>query len=71
MDVRSRNSIPIHYGTFIGSSSETLEALIDLDEACKVHNVPLDEAGDENGRILVCDIGETIAIEVEEILTLL
>jgi N-acyl-phosphatidylethanolamine-hydrolysing phospholipase D len=60
----------IHFGTFIGSENESLEAVIELHEAAEEAGVAmLDEPGEaERGRIGVIDIGETVAIEVEDMM---
>ncbi|GAA5992285.1 hypothetical protein JCM11641_001162 [Rhodosporidiobolus odoratus] len=70
LDVRSRNTIGMHFGTFIGSESEALEAIIELHEACEVAKVrKLDDLEeDEMGRMGVVDIGETWCVEISEML---
>ncbi|BGP16315.1 hypothetical protein JCM10213v2_004317 [Rhodosporidiobolus nylandii] len=70
LDVRSRNTIGIHFGTFIGSESEALEAIIELHEACEeagVRNLD-DPQEDELGRMGVTDIGETWCVEISDVL---
>jgi hypothetical protein len=55
----------MHFGTFIGSESEALEAMIELHEACEeagVRNLD-DKEEDELGRMGVIDIGETWCCE--------
>jgi hypothetical protein len=59
--VRARTTIPIHFGTFVGSELESTEAIIELKEACLEHEVDAFE---------ILDIGATKDIEVEEILSL-
>lgn len=51
----------VHFGTFIGSESESLEAIIELQEAVEEAGVKtLDDPNeDEMGRMGVIDIGET------------
>ncbi|GAA6034085.1 hypothetical protein JCM8097_000686 [Rhodosporidiobolus ruineniae] len=70
LDVRSRNTIGMHFGTFIGSESEALEAIIELHEACEeAHVRPLDDPNeDELGRMGVIDIGETWCCEIQDVL---
>jgi len=60
----------IHFGTFVGSENESLEAVIELHEAAEEAGVlMLDEPGPaERGRVGVVDIGETVAIEVEDLM---
>ncbi|GAA5918083.1 hypothetical protein JCM6882_004985 [Rhodosporidiobolus microsporus] len=70
LDVRSRNTIGMHFGTFIGSESEALEAIIELNEACEEAGVKaLDDPNeDEMGRMGVIDIGETWCCEIQNLL---
>ncbi|GAA5820252.1 hypothetical protein JCM11251_005544 [Rhodosporidiobolus azoricus] len=70
LDARSRNSIGMHFGTFIGSESEALEAIIELHEACEEAGVKaLDDPNeDEMGRMGVIDIGETWCCEIQNLL---
>ena len=60
----------IHFGTFVGSENESLEAVIELHEAAEEAGVAmLDEPSEaDKGRIGVLDIGETVAIEVEDMM---
>lgn len=67
-------STGIHFGTFIGAENESLEAVIELTEACAEAKVrPLedepskDSDEDDNGRFGVVDLGETIVVEIEEL----
>ncbi|BGP24734.1 hypothetical protein JCM10295v2_003653 [Rhodotorula toruloides] len=64
LDVRSRNTIGMHFGTFIGSETESLEAIIELHEAVEEAGVKaLDDPNeDELGRMGVIDIGETCIV---------
>ncbi|GAA5960770.1 hypothetical protein JCM21900_006867 [Sporobolomyces salmonicolor] len=61
LDVKSRNSVGIHFGTFIGAESEALEAVIELNEAIEDAGVRyLDDPNeDEKGRMGITDVGET------------
>ncbi|GAA5833508.1 hypothetical protein JCM9279_001546 [Rhodotorula babjevae] len=70
LDVRSRNTIGVHFGTFIGSESESLEAIIELQEAVEEAGVKtLDDPNeDEMGRMGVIDIGETWCSEIHNLL---
>ncbi|KPV73456.1 uncharacterized protein RHOBADRAFT_22437 [Rhodotorula graminis WP1] len=66
LDVRSRNTVGIHFGTFQGSHLEALEALHELESACDeagVRNLR-DEKGGKRGRMGRVDIGETIVVPV-------
>lgn len=66
-DVRSRNTVGVHFGTFIGSENESYEAIIEFDEAREGQGIQrfddLSE-GSENGRVGTLDIGGSIAIEI-------
>jgi N-acyl-phosphatidylethanolamine-hydrolysing phospholipase D len=65
-DIRSRNSIAIHFGTFVGSQDETHEAVIELAEAKEDAGVPgLDEKAEGKGRMGAIDIGESFVVEME------
>lgn len=66
--VKSQVTIPIHFGTFIGSTSETFEALVELYEACEsAGDVTDDFDGDYKStgktRMAAIDIGRIIEIE--------
>lgn len=65
VDVKSRNSIGVHFGTFIGSENETYEAVIEFNQACSERNVRgLDDQEDgENGRAGTVDIGQSLVVE--------
>ncbi|GAA6008149.1 hypothetical protein JCM11491_001902 [Sporobolomyces phaffii] len=69
LDVKSRNSIGIHFGTFIGAESESLEAIIELQEAVEDAGVkPLDDPNeDDKGRMGVTDLGETYCVPIEDL----
>ncbi|GAA5870872.1 hypothetical protein JCM1840_002714 [Sporobolomyces johnsonii] len=69
LDVKSRNSIGIHFGTFIGAESEALEAVIELNEAIEDAGVKyLDDPNeDEKGRMGITDVGETWCVEVADL----
>lgn len=67
-DVRSRNTIGVHFGTFIGSENESFDAMIEfLEVGGKAGVVRLD--GDEvgaNGRAGTLDLGGSFAVVVGE-----
>ncbi|KAK4053959.1 Protein-lysine N-methyltransferase efm4 [Microbotryomycetes sp. JL221] len=74
LETRSRNTIGVHFGTFIGAENESLEAIIELNEACTSAGISqledeLPHDGDkvEKGRMGVIDLGETIVVEIEDI----
>ncbi|GAA5983497.1 hypothetical protein JCM10908_000309 [Rhodotorula pacifica] len=70
LDVRSRNTIGMHFGTFIGAESESLEAIIELAEAVEDAGVKtLDDPNeDEMGKMGVIDVGETWCTEIHPLL---
>lgn len=63
----------MHFGTFIGAESESLEAIIELAEAVEDAGVKtLDDPNeDEMGRMGVIDVGETWCTESKCIRSLL
>ncbi|SCV72141.1 BQ2448_4835 [Microbotryum intermedium] len=71
LDVRSRNSIGVHFGTFIGAEEESLEAIIELQDACEKEGVDFDsEQGGvkhDKGKFGIVDIGETVAVDVADL----
>ncbi|KAI5477195.1 hypothetical protein MNV49_006639 [Pseudohyphozyma bogoriensis] len=69
LDVKSRNTIGIHFGTFIGAEAESLEAVIELQEACEDAGLKglEDKQEGENGRMGVLDIGETYVVGIEDL----
>lgn len=67
-DVKSRNTIGVHFGTFIGSENESYDAMIEFYEASdKAGIVRLvgDEAG-KNGRAGTLDLGGSFAVVAGE-----
>jgi N-acyl-phosphatidylethanolamine-hydrolysing phospholipase D len=66
-DVSSRNSIAIHFGTFVGSENESLEAIMEFEEAREDRGVlNLNDPGkNEFGRAGIIDIGASFAIEID------
>jgi len=67
MDVKSWNSIGIHFGTFIGSEHESHDALIEFCEARHAFGVSelQDTEDDGVGRAGVLDIGGSLAVKIE------
>jgi N-acyl-phosphatidylethanolamine-hydrolysing phospholipase D len=65
-DVLSRNTVAIHFGTFIGSENESLEAIMEFEEGREDRDVlRLDEqAAGERGRAGIIDIGGSLAVEI-------
>jgi len=65
-DVRSRNTVAIHFGTFIGSENESCEATIEFGEASDEQGVRSleDPEEGENGRAGTLDIGASLAVEI-------
>jgi len=65
-DVKSRNTVGVHFGTFIGSENESYEAVIEFTEACEDRGVrSLEDTGyDENGRAGTIDIGGSVSVEI-------
>lgn len=65
-DVKSQNTVAIHFGTFVGSDSETYEAMIEFAQACEDRSVAgLDAQEDaEHGRAGTLDIGESLAVKI-------
>lgn len=66
-DVRSRNTIGIHFGTFVGSENETYEAIIEFGEASDEQGVrSLEDPGEgDYGRAGTLDIGASLAVAIE------
>lgn len=56
--------IGIHFGTFVGAESESLEAIIELQQAVEDAGVKTleDPNEDEKGRMGVVDLGETYIV---------
>jgi N-acyl-phosphatidylethanolamine-hydrolysing phospholipase D len=66
-DVLSKNTVAIHFGTFVGSENESLEAVMEFEEGRDVRGVlSLDEqVVDGRGRAGIVDIGGSVAVEIE------
>jgi len=62
--VRSRNTIAIHFGTFIGSEEESREAAAEFLDACQEAKIGdlHSEEDDENGRAGIVDIGGSLVV---------
>lgn len=60
----------IHFGTFVGAETESLEAVIELQEACEEAEVRDLEDGLEvtQGRMGVLDQGQSWRVKVEELI---
>jgi hypothetical protein len=69
LDADTRLWTGMHFGTFIGAESESLEAIIELAEAVEDAGVKtLDDPNeDEMGRMGVIDVGETWCTESESL----
>ena len=65
-DVFSRNTVAIHFGTFVGSEDESLEAIMEFEEGREDRGVlRLDEqVTDERDRAGIIDIGGSFAVEI-------
>lgn len=67
-DVKSRNTIGVHFGTFIGSENESYDAMIEFCEASDQAGIVRlvgDEVG-KNGRAGTLDLGGSFAVVVGE-----
>ncbi|GAA5955181.1 hypothetical protein JCM10213_000190 [Rhodosporidiobolus nylandii] len=65
IDVKSRNTVSMHFGTFEGSNLEALEALTDLraaQNAARVRELDDEKETSRNGRMGRLDIGETYVV---------
>jgi len=68
-DVGSRVSVAVHFGTFVGSENERLEAVLEFEEGREERGVgALDGSGGESGkgRAGIVDIGGSVVVEVKE-----
>ncbi len=65
-DILSRNTVAVHFGTFVGSKDESLEAIMEFEEARENRGVlGLDnKATDDRGRAGIIDIGGSLAVEI-------
>jgi N-acyl-phosphatidylethanolamine-hydrolysing phospholipase D len=66
-DVLSRNTLAVHFGTFVGSANESLEAILEFEEGRESRNVLGlgDPIGSERGRAGIVDIGGSFAVEIQ------
>lgn len=73
--VKARNTIAVHFGTFVGSDNETVEAVVELADACDARGIRwLDEEKGTGGTVAseeedkgtagVLDIGESLVVDV-------
>jgi N-acyl-phosphatidylethanolamine-hydrolysing phospholipase D len=67
LDVKSKNTIGVHFGTFIGSENESHDAIIEFCEANDVASVRRldDKEAEEEGRAGTIDIGGSLAVKIE------
>jgi len=67
LDVKSKNTIGIHFGTFIGSENESHDAIIEFCEANGNAGVGRlsDEKVEVEGRAGTVDIGGSLAVKIE------
>jgi N-acyl-phosphatidylethanolamine-hydrolysing phospholipase D len=68
-DVKSRNTIAVHFGTFVGSENESLDAMIEFREACDESGVArlVGEEAVKDGRAGALDLGGSFAVVVGEV----
>lgn len=61
--------IGVHFGTFIGAENESLEAVIELNASIEEAGVhPLEhDSDDDKGRFGVVDLGETVVVEIADL----
>ncbi|KUJ06836.1 Metallo-hydrolase/oxidoreductase [Mollisia scopiformis] len=66
-DVRSRNSVAIHFGTFVGSVNESMESVMEFEDGRESRGVARLESGADTGegRAGIIDIGASLAVEIE------
>lgn len=65
-DVSSKNTVAIHFGTFVGSENESLEAVMEFEEGRNVRGVISldDQVAEGRGRAGIVDIGGSVAVEI-------
>lgn len=63
-DVKSRNSIAIHWGTFVGHENESYEAIVDFETACQKAGFDNLEKGEPSarGKAGIVDYGGSLAV---------
>lgn len=66
-DVRSRNTIAVHWGTFVGSETESHEATVDFDKALEKAGIRGFDDGPSKGqaRAGTIDYGGSLAVEID------
>ncbi|KAK5065037.1 hypothetical protein LTR84_000872 [Exophiala bonariae] len=74
--VKARNTVGVHFGTFVGSENETVEAVVEFADACDARSIGwLDDnkggeeekivsAEDDKGWAGVLDIGESFVVDL-------
>lgn len=67
-DIMSRNTVAVHFGTFVGSENESLESIMEFEEGRENRGIKsLDEdTADESSRAGILDIGGSIAVGISE-----
>lgn len=67
LDVKSRNTIAIHWGTFVGSETEAYEAMVDFKKACDKAGISALSKGypSEQGSAGTLDYGGSLAVRIE------
>jgi N-acyl-phosphatidylethanolamine-hydrolysing phospholipase D len=65
-DVLSKNTVAVHFGTFVGSENESLEAVMEFEEGRDARGVLSldDQAIDGRGRAGIVDIGGSVGVEI-------
>lgn len=65
--VKSRNTVPVHFGTFIGVENEVFEATVAFNEARKEAGVCVfgEDGEAKNGRTGILNIGGSVVVEIE------
>ena len=66
-DILSRNTVAIHFGTFVGSKNESLETIMEFEEVCQTRDVlRLDNRNtDKRDRAGIVDIGDSLAVQID------
>jgi N-acyl-phosphatidylethanolamine-hydrolysing phospholipase D len=70
-DVKSRHSVGVHFGTWVGSVNESLEAVVEFEIAREKRGVGMLDDKDtgekmgEKGRAGILDIGGSFAVEIQ------
>jgi N-acyl-phosphatidylethanolamine-hydrolysing phospholipase D len=66
-DVKSRNTVAVHFGTFVGSELESQESVHEFYEACLANNIKdlRSKQNDDHGCAGTIDIGESILVDFD------